>query len=145
MTSTNRNNHPVFADTGYWYALANPDDGLHTIAQRFAERYRLRRIITSELILVEFLDSMSKRGPYLRRIAVEMVEQIRSNPNTEIVPMDGILFNDAIRRYGGYLDQRWSLTDCVSFLVMERRGILKALAHDRDFAAAGFRPLLREG
>ena len=51
----------------------------------------------------------------------------------------------AVRRYWKHLDQRWSLTDCVSFLIMERQSIRDALAHDRGFAAAGFRPLLRDG
>ena len=40
-------------------------------------------------------------------------------------------------------DQRWSLTDCSSFLLMEQRGISEALAYDRDFEQAGFIPLLR--
>ena len=142
--TTRRENQAVFADTGYWYALANPDDGLHTIALGFSRRYRSRRMVTSELVLVEFLDSMCRRGAYRRRLAIEMIGRIQGNSNMEIVPMDTELFEDAVKRYGSRLDQRWSLTDCVSFLVMERRGILKALAHDRDFAAAGFRPLLRD-
>ena len=42
-------------------------------------------------------------------------------------------------------DQRWSLTDCASFLVMEERNITAALAYDRDFEQPGFTALLREG
>ncbi len=36
------------------------------------------------------------------------------------------------------------LTDCASFLVMEKRGIAEALAYDRDFEQAGFVALLRD-
>ena len=46
--------------------------------------------------------------------------------------------------YADRLDQRWSVTDCSSFLIMEERGITDALAYDRDFEQAGFRALLRE-
>ena len=49
-----------------------------------------------------------------------------------------------MNRYVSRLDQRWSVTDCASFLIMEELGITDALAYDRDFAQAGFRPLLRE-
>ncbi len=35
-------------------------------------------------------------------------------------------------------DQRWSLTDYTSFLVMEECGITEPLAYDRDFERAGF-------
>ena len=49
----------------------------------------------------------------------------------------------AVERYSQRIDQRWSVTDCASFLIMEERGITDALAHDRDFVQAGFRALLR--
>ena len=40
-------------------------------------------------------------------------------------------------------DKQWSLTDCISFVVMEDRGMQDALSADRDFEEAGFRALLR--
>jgi predicted nucleic acid-binding protein len=38
--------------------------------------------------------------------------------------------------------QRWGLTDCASFLIMEEKGITEALSADRDFQQAGFNALL---
>ena len=36
------------------------------------------------------------------------------------------------------------LTDCISFVVMEERGIRDALTADEHFKQAGFQPLLRK-
>jgi len=35
-------------------------------------------------------------------------------------------------------DKRYSLTDCVSFVVMRERGIAEAFAFDRHFEQEGF-------
>jgi predicted nucleic acid-binding protein len=40
-------------------------------------------------------------------------------------------------------DKSWSLTDCISFVVMADRGLTEALTGDRHFEQAGFRALLR--
>ena len=40
-------------------------------------------------------------------------------------------------------DKGWSLTDCISFVVITDRGLTEALTGDHDFQQAGFRALLR--
>ncbi len=42
-----------------------------------------------------------------------------------------------------HVDQGWSFTDCVSFVVMRERRMREALTSDRHFAAAGLVPLLK--
>ena len=74
-----------------------------------------------------------------------MVRELENNPNVEIVAQTDMQFRAAVERYASRGDQRWSLTDCASFLVMEERDITEALAYDRDFEQAGFIALLREG
>ena len=135
----------IFADTGYWLGLLIPDDPLREKAQQAAARYASRRIITSELVLVEVLDSLAGRGPRRRRRAAELVKEVSAaDSNVEVVPLSQKQFQEAAERYAARLDQRWSLTDCASFLIMESRGIWQALAHDRDFVQAGFIALLRD-
>jgi len=53
----------VFADTGYWIALLNPRDDLHNKATAVARDYGLGQIVTSEMVLTEFLNSFSDYGP----------------------------------------------------------------------------------
>ena len=39
-------------------------------------------------------------------------------------------------------DKLWSLTDCISFVLMQDQNVNAALAADRHFEQAGFVPLL---
>jgi hypothetical protein len=39
-------------------------------------------------------------------------------------------------------DKDWSLTDCISFVVMQDHSIQEALTTDHHFEQAGFLPLL---
>jgi len=40
-------------------------------------------------------------------------------------------------------DKEWGLVDCLSFIVMQNRGITDALTADTHFQQAGFRALLK--
>ena len=133
----------VFADADYWIAMQNTDDELHGVAQGVADRLGQRRIVTTQMVLVEFLNHMSRRGPYQRSPAARTVRELENNPNVEIVQQTGEQYNAAVDRYASRPDQRWSVADCASFLLMEQRGITEALAYDRDFEQAGFVALLR--
>ena len=135
----------VFADAGYWIAALDEDDQLHHAARRIVSNLGQHRIITTEMTLVEALNHMSGLGEYKRRLAYNGVSSIRTNPNVEIVEQTGKQFEDALARYGARMDQRWGMTDCASFVLMESLGITEALAYDRDFEQAGFVALLREG
>ncbi len=101
-------------------------------------------VVTTQLVLVEALDAMAGMGEFRRRIAAQMVRRLEDDPGIEIVPQTDAQFRAAVERYSARPDQRWSLTDCASFLVMEERGIPEALAYDWDFEQAGFTALLRE-
>lgn len=134
----------VFADSGYWIAVTRTGDSLHRKARLVVRQISPVKIITSELVLVEYLNDMSKLGGYYRRLAVDTVRDLRNDNNVEIVPATSQQFWEAVEYYDSHRDQRWSLVDCSSFLIMEELKIRDALAHDRDFWSAGFRPLLRD-
>lgn len=131
----------VFADTGYWVAILNPQDRLHAKAGEVSKTLGKFRILTTEMVLAELLGALSKVP--LRSFAIKGVEAIRSNPNVEIVPQTSLQFLSAFDRYRGAVDKEWSLTDCASFVLMRERGITEALAHDHHFVQAGFVALLR--
>jgi hypothetical protein len=57
-------------------------------------------------------------------------------------PWDTLLAERAVRLFESRPDKDWSLTDCLSFMVMAERQLPKALTSDRHFVQAGFEALL---
>lgn len=124
--------------------MLNPGDQWNLAAVRATQHTRGRRIVTSEMVIVEFLNGVARYGPQSRSQAVITAHGLYNNPNIEVIEQSSMQLAAAVERYSQRIDQRWSVTDCASFLVMEERGITVVLAHDRDFVQAGFRALLRE-
>lgn len=133
----------VFADAGYWLALVNPRDGLHERALSVSRSSGRWFIVTSEPVLAEFLNHFAARGSQFRSTASALVEQVRQNPNCEVVPWTSHLFHAGFVLYTERQDKQWSLTDCTSFVIMQARNVSEALAHDQHFEQAGFKALLR--
>lgn len=71
------------------------------------------------------------------------MEGVRQDPRFTVVSVSTELFVEALGLYSSRNDKSWSLTDCIAFVVMKQQGLTDALAVDKDFAQAGFRPLLR--
>ena len=135
----------VFADSGYWIASINFGDQLSERSAAVVNSLGTYRLITSEMVLIEVLNHFSGRGELARSAAWEVVENLRMNPEIDVIPLTSAQFAEAVDRYGSRLDQSWSLVDCSSFVLMEERGIRDALAYDVDFVQAGFNALLRSG
>ena len=133
----------VFADTGYLIALLNDRDPLRGKAEAVTDALRPFQLVTTQMVLVEVLNYMSRAGADSRGLASGMAQNFATNPDVDIVPQTAAQFRAAVERYAGRPDHTWSLTDCASFLVMEERNITEALAYDRDFEQAGFTALLR--
>ena len=77
-----------------------------------------------------------------RPAAIQFIKALRADPNVEIVATDPVLWQEAFDLFGARTDKEWSLTDCLSFVLMSRRDITNALAADEHFRQAGFVPLL---
>ena len=93
--------------------------------------------------MIECLNFLS-RAP-LRPIAVALWEQIQNAVMIgvlEVVPLTEELFAEGLALFLSRPDKEWSLTDCISFVVMQNRGIRQAFTADRHFVQAGFEALL---
>ncbi len=131
---------PVFLDTQYLLGLINPDDKWHRAAVTAAGRTQGRRA-TTDAILLELADALCRK--HHRGQAARAVAELRADPEVECIQVDRELFERAFELYCARTDKDWSLTDCVSFVVMADRKIEAALTADRHFEQAGFRALLR--
>ena len=130
----------TFSDTGYFVALLKDRDDLHERALRWAAAIR-EPITTTDYVLVEVINTCS--APVIRRRLHVFLEYLRGSSPFEIVPASARLLEDGIKLHEARSDKEWSLTDCISFIVMQEREISSALAYDHHFEQAGFEALLR--
>ena len=133
----------VFADTGYWFALLHPGDQHHARSVEVTAGLGQASIVTTQMVLIEVFNAMAATGAVGRRHITQLLDRLEHDPDVEVIPQTDVQFRAAVKRYASRSDQRWILTDCASFLVMEERNINEALAYDRDFEQAGFSALLR--
>jgi uncharacterized protein len=99
------------------------------------------QIVTTIWALTEVADAFCK--PSQRDIAAAFLNDLQADPRVIVIPPTMDLFNRGLALYSQRPDKNWSLTDCISFVVMEESGLTEALATDRDFKQAGFVPLLQ--
>src|SRR5882724_587442 len=110
----------VFADSFYYFALVNPSDPAHAKAMAFTQGYT-GKTVTTGWVLTELADGWA-RPASRRSIFLQMFADLRASPDTIIVPTTEQLLQDGIDLYGQRPDKEWSLTDCISFMIMTREG-----------------------
>ena len=129
----------VFADSVYFFALLNARDIIHQRAVRFATQSE-NPLVTTAWTITEVADGLCAQAT--RESVVRLWDILQSSADVEIVLPSSELFQEGLERYRQRPDKNWSLTDCISFLVMEQRGITDALTADHHFQQAGFAALL---
>lgn len=132
----------MFADTAFWIALFRYRDQYHREARAW-QGYIVRSgaaLVTTEAVCWEWMNAMS--GAATRGVAARAYEMIRLDPRIEVVACSLELRADALRLFSDRSDKDWSLTDCLSFVVMGHRNVQMALTPDHHFEQAGFRPVL---
>jgi|SRR5579875_304276 len=99
-------------------------------------------MVTTWAVVIEIGNALAKR-PY-RDAALELLSSLQNDPTVEIVPLSSALLEQAVKLFAERPDKECGLTDCISFVAMEARGMREALTADEHFIQAGFRALLRE-
>ena len=130
----------LFADSYYYLALLNKDDDGHQRA-RDVSRRRFVPTVTTAWVLTEVADAMARPG--YRQYFEALLDQLRADRDLVIAPATPELFDAGLDLYFRRWDKEWPLTDCISFIVMEREGLTEALTADHHFEQAGFKALLR--
>jgi uncharacterized protein len=129
----------VFADTSFFVAMIGDRDQHHRNAVSFM-RYYQGRLLTTDFVVLEL-------GNYLRRVDdrpffASIQRSLENDKEFEVIEASRALLDRGIELYLKRQDKTWSLTDCISFVVMNDRGIDAALTSDGHFQQAGFTMLL---
>ena len=130
----------IFVDTSFLLALLNPRDSLHSRAQTWAETITGSLLIT-EYVICELVNGLSM--PVDRPKVHSAIQEIETASEWEWIPASQSLFKAGLRLHRERGDKEWSLTDCISFLVMQQHHVRRALTYDHHFEQAGYEALLR--
>lgn len=130
----------VFADTFFFLAAVNPRDAAHGRAIAFSSQHQ-GGIVTTDWVILEVANTLA--GGRSRAIVSELLASLRDDARVKIVALDAGLQARGLELYAQRQDKEWSLTDCISFLVMSSEGLADALTGDHHFEQAGFNALLR--
>lgn len=123
----------IFVDTSFWYALFDPKCREHKLAKATLARQD-DRLVTSEFVLSESLTLLRSRGLHEQGLA--MWHKLFAGELARLVQTTEIDFQRAWQLFQ-FRDKQWSFVDCLSFALIERFGIRKALAFDHHFRQFG--------
>jgi predicted nucleic acid-binding protein len=132
----------VLIDTLYWIARINPKDQWHQRAVEVAATLDPFRGVTTEAVLIEVANYFCAFGPMVREMVAGVMSDILEDPTIEVVPQTREVLQAGMALYADRLDKSYSLTDCISMIVLQERGLTEVLTHDRHFAQEGFNVLL---
>ena len=124
----------VFADTFYWLAMLNPDDRHHAEVASYSV---VGKIVTSTAVQLEVMDALAQT-PLERVRAIEFWDWSNTSSSVDVIRLNVGVMETGVALYRRRMDKQWSLTECISFEIMQERGIADALTADRHFRQAGF-------
>lgn len=120
----------IFGDTYYFLAVGNERDEGHQRAVEFATSYK-GQMLTTEWVLTEVADALA--APIQRGRFLKLLELINLDSNWNVVVASRELFERGVALFSPRPDKSWSLTDCISFVVMQQHGLTEALTGDHHF------------
>jgi predicted nucleic acid-binding protein len=134
----------VFCDTSAYYAAAAQSDDNHAAALSVLRRLERERVrfFTTLYVLAELHALVITRHRDPRR-ALALLRSIESG-STTVVPVDTDDHARARAVLALQQDKLYSLTDALSFVIMERLGISRAFTFDHNFEQYGFTMLMPE-
>ena len=129
----------------YVEALLSPQDQHHAKAlELFPKVEAAAMVFITEAVLLEIGNGLARFNA--RQEAAKFINGCydKTDPNFKVVPLDSELIRRSLDLFSSSSDKRWSLTDCISFVVMEENQIEQAVTSDKHFVQKGFRALMCE-
>ncbi len=88
------------------------------------------------------LNYYAERGEHLRLKALALAKNLMNRDDVHFVYHGKYLFHLGLERFEDRPDKGYSLTDCISMILMESNGITEVLTSDKHFRQAGFTTLM---
>jgi len=128
----------VFIDTSYLLALELTNDQNHQLAKTHWQQVvtSMPTLVTTSYVFDEVVTYFNSRGYHAK--AVQVGNSLLFSPSIELISVDETLFYTGWNYFQQYQDKQYSLTDCISFIAMQQRGIQVAFTFDKHFIQAGF-------
>ena len=128
----------VFVDTGYLLALEIANDQHHQAATQHWQGIvaALPRLVTTSSVFDEVVTFFNSRRQHAK--AIQVGSNLLQSPSVQFIHVDTTLFYEGWAYFQRHQAKHYSLTDCISFLVMQKLGIRRAFACDQHFVQAGF-------
>ena len=135
----------VFADTSGWASFFVRTERFHAVASALMRHWQAEgaRVVTTNYVLAELVALFNNPLRMARAHQVRIIESIKTASWVQVVHIDPTLDEEAWTLMKTRTDKEWTLVDCASFALMQRRGIAEALTTDHHFEQAGFRRLLK--
>ncbi|MCD4728793.1 MAG: PIN domain-containing protein [Pirellulales bacterium] len=115
--------------------MVNSLDQHHSTASQWTAKFN-GTSVTTAWVIVELANAMSQTAN--RPFFLSLLRDLQTDDRVAIIPPDENLFYRGLDLFSRRPDKDWSLTDCISFLVMEDRSLKDAATLDRHFSQAGF-------
>jgi predicted nucleic acid-binding protein len=128
----------IFLDASYLLALELTNDQNHQAAQSHWQQVimDLSSFITTSYIFDEVVTYFNSRNHHAK--ARQVGNQLLLSPSVQFIHVDESLFSLGWEYFQQYEDKRYSLTDSISFIVMQQHNIQVAYTFDQHFTQAGF-------
>lgn len=128
----------LFVATSGWMAMADAADARHEAASRARDAWLRRGVIlvSTDFVLDETLTLIRVRLGL--DAAARWWDQVEPSRRLRWEPIGKDRLERARRWFFRWSDQRFSFTDCTSFVVMRELALKSALTTDAHFRHAGF-------
>jgi uncharacterized protein len=125
----------VFLDASFWVVYRNDEELRHPLARRvIADLFRQKAPIVTTLPVICEVHAYFTRNPLIRRM---LLRDFYENP---VVTLEEVLHEDqqaALELLRVNDDKTYSLCDALSFVVMRRLNIRRAVSFDKHFRQIG--------
>jgi len=126
----------IFVDTSFFHAAFGENDQNHARAAQALKDFKGRHLpdlfITTDLVVMETITLTRRRETHSMTVLVG--DHLFNEKSARIYRTSFDEHREAFEILRKHTDKKYSVVDCLSFLVMEKLGIRDVLTFDSDFS-----------